>query len=105
MKVFLKNKYGAMKQVKVGFSWTMLFFGFFVPLIRGDWKWTIISLLIGVFTCGIANLVLAFIYNKIYIKDLIESGWCPADETAANVLRSKGFFFREENNLDTVAND
>ena len=34
MKVFMKNQFGAMKQVKVGFSWTMLFFGFLVPLIR-----------------------------------------------------------------------
>lgn len=40
MKVFMRNSYGAMKQVKVGYSWTVLFFGFFVPLIRGDWKWS-----------------------------------------------------------------
>lgn len=95
MKVYMKNQFGAMKQVKVGFSWTMLFFGFIVPLIRGDWKWCIVSLLISLVTCGIAWIVFPFIYNKIYIKDLIENGWYPADDAAKNALRVKGIFFVE----------
>lgn len=97
MKVFMKNQFGARKQVKVGFSWTMLFFGCFVPLIRGDWKWAIISFLVSFATAGIAWFVLPFIYNKIYIKNLVETGWVPADETAANAFRSKGIYFPEAN--------
>lgn len=53
------------KQVKVGFSWTMFFFGFWVPLIRGDWKWLVVMLLldiIGIWSYGtvssIANIVM-----------------------------------------------
>ena len=34
-----------LKQAPIGFSWTNFFFGFFVPLFRGDWKWAGIFLL------------------------------------------------------------
>lgn len=42
MVVNLINDAGLMKQAPVGFSWTMLLFGPFVPLFRGDLKWTIL---------------------------------------------------------------
>lgn len=58
MKVYLKNSVGVTKHVKLGFSWTMLFFGFFVPLFRGDFKWTLISLVLSFVTCGLAWFVL-----------------------------------------------
>lgn len=37
MKVNMTNDdTGEVKQCKVGFSWTMFFFGFLVPIFRGD---------------------------------------------------------------------
>ena len=36
MIVTLINASGQMRTVKVGFSWTVFFFGFLVPLYRGD---------------------------------------------------------------------
>ena len=53
----------------------MLFFGIFVPLCRGDWKWFLIILVANLFTYGLASVVFAFVYNKIYIKDLLEKGY------------------------------
>jgi hypothetical protein len=68
----LKNpNTGELKEAPVGFSWTVLFWGFFPPLFRGDWKFTAIFLLLGMFTFGASNLVFSFIYNKFFIKDLI----------------------------------
>lgn len=91
MKIVLRHESGLVKEVKKGFSWTFLFFGLFVPLVRGDLKWTIIMLLLqalaGAFTFGIGafvvSLIFAFIYNKVYIKSLLEKGYkatTPEDE-------------------------
>jgi len=74
--IVLENpKTGSIKQAPVGFSWTTLFFGFFPPLFRGDWKWAIIMLILAIITVGFSGLVFMFIYNKLYIKDLIGSGY------------------------------
>lgn len=66
---------GHIKEAPVGFSWTVLFFGFFPPLFRGDWKWAIIMFLLSMITMGLSGLVFMFIYNKLYIKDLVGSGF------------------------------
>ena len=66
---------GAIKEAPVGFSWTVFFFGFFPPLFRGDWKWAVIIFLLACITMTFSNLVFMFIYNKLYIKELIGSGY------------------------------
>lgn len=64
-----------LRTVKVGFSWTTLFFGCLVPLVRGDIKWALIMLLCSMLTCGISLLVFPFFYNRIYIKELQSKGY------------------------------
>ena len=81
---------GISKEVKVGFSWTMFFFGPLVPLIRGDSKWFILSIVISLFTVGIGWLFLPFIYNKHYITDLMEKGYRPADIALRKELFDRG---------------
>lgn len=99
MKIRIKNQTGYIKEVKVGFSWTTLLFGFFVPLFRGDWKWFAIMLLVCLVVGGttmipwIASFVFAFTYNNQYLKAMLEKGWIPADESSANVLDSKGIAY------------
>ena len=72
MKRTMKNEIGQVKVVKEGFSWTMLFFGIFVPLCRGDWKWFLIILIANLFTYGLASVAFAFIYNKIDREEILE---------------------------------
>lgn len=73
--ITVKNSNGVTKTVKSGFSWTMFFFGAFVPLVRGDWKYLLISMLAALFTCGLSWVVLPFFYNKLYLNDLLNNGY------------------------------
>ncbi|MBT2756723.1 DUF2628 domain-containing protein [Mesobacillus foraminis] len=98
MKARLTNDAGVLKEVKIGFSWTTFFFGFFPALFRGDLKWAVIMFitgaLIGVFTLGfgawIPGIVFSFIYNKLYIKELLEKGYRPADAQTQSDLQANG---------------
>ena len=72
---FENPKTGHLKEAPVGFSWTVLFFGPFPPLFRSDWKWAIIMFLLALLTWGLSSCVFMFIYNKLYIKDLIGAGF------------------------------
>ncbi|MBR5914736.1 MAG: hypothetical protein IKZ58_10315 [Selenomonadaceae bacterium] len=86
------------KKCPTGFSWTTFFFGLFVPLIRGDFKWAaivfVIFTVISVVTAGIGslgvNIIFAFLYNKIYIRELMNKGFVPADETSQNWCATNG---------------
>ncbi|WP_163859478.1 hypothetical protein [Paenibacillus elgii] len=91
MKINLRNQVGIVKERKVGFSWTTLFFGFFPALFRGDWKWAIIQFIAAGCTFGISVLVFCFIYNKLHINDLLKNGYEPSDENSRTVLVAKGF--------------
>lgn len=90
-KVILKHQtLQKMKKVPFLYSWSSVVFGFFVPLLRGDFKWFFIYLIVGLFTYNIGSIILAFFYNKSYITSLIEKGYLPADERSKELLVSKG---------------
>jgi hypothetical protein len=62
-------------EAPIGFSFTTLFFGIFVPLLRGDVSGSIIMLIATFLTGGLAWLVFPFIYNEMYIKALQKQGY------------------------------
>ena len=74
--IIFKNPHtGAMKEAPVGFSWTTLLFGFFPALFRVCWKYAAIQFILAMLTMGLSDIIFAFIYNKLYIKDLIGAGF------------------------------
>lgn len=87
------------KPAKIGFSWTVFFFGCLPPLFRGDWKWFFILLIVEAvfglptfgFGAGIIGIIFSFFYNKIYINDLLDHGYQAADDYSREALRSHGF--------------
>lgn len=91
MFITLKNPSGILIQAKVGFSWTMLFFGMFVPFLRGDIKWFLTSLLLGFLSWGFSWFVFPFFYNSIYIKERLAEGYSPANKESRKILKQYGF--------------
>lgn len=93
--VMMKHKTtGIVKQGFYGYSWTYLFFGFWVPLLRGHYGMAGIHFLIAILsyvTLGIPQIILSFMFNKFYTLRLLEDGYIFADtpennQTAARVL-------------------
>lgn len=66
---------GITQKAPIGFSWTTLFFGGLPALFRGDIKWFFIQLLVDCFTLGVSAFAFPFIYNKIFVKKLLEKGF------------------------------
>lgn len=100
MKIVLTNKQREAVRVKVGFSWTTLFFGCFVPIFRKDWKYFGLMLLFSILTFGLSHIVFGFIYNKLYIKGLLKNGYIPTKKVYTDeLLRRKIIIERNEREL------
>lgn len=66
---------GELVRAPVGWSWTSLFFGFFVPFFRQDWLGGFVSLILTIFVAGAVNIVMAFMYNRYYIGAKVKEGF------------------------------
>ena len=88
--VLMKNsKTGILKEGFYGFSWTYLFFGFWVPLCRGNMSMFglhFLLALVSIYTLGIPQIIMAFFFNKLYTIDLIERGYTFVENDEAKIL-------------------
>jgi len=91
MLVTMQNSAGQIRTTKVGFSWTVFFFGFCVPLFRGDAKWAAIMFVTNLFTVWLVNLIFCFTYNGTYIRGLLNQGYYPADTLSKDILVKNNF--------------
>jgi hypothetical protein len=66
---------GMMKTGLYGFSWTYLFFGWFVPLFRGELGVGALHLLFTAVTFGFWQFIVCFLYNKQYMTRMLTDGW------------------------------
>ena len=82
-KIHLKHpEFELTKEVPVGFSWTVFFWGMFPALFRSDWKWALIMFFLALVTFGFSFFVFMFIYNKLYMDSLLEQGYASVDSEA-----------------------
>ena len=73
---------GLTKDGYFGYSWTYLFFGWFVPLFRGELGVAALHLLFTMFTFGLWQLIVSFLYNKQYMTRMLEKGYVLKDSAA-----------------------
>jgi hypothetical protein len=78
--VLLKHKdSGIRKTARLGWSWTYYYFGFLVPIFRGEITIAVLHLVITIFTLGLFQIVWSFLYNKQHMTRLLTSGWILSD--------------------------
>jgi len=75
---------GLMKSGYYGFSWTFLFFGWFVPVFRGELLIGLLHFVITVVTFGLWQVIIAFLYNKQYMTRMLEKGYVLNDTEVVN---------------------
>lgn len=63
-----------------GFSWTYLFFGWLVPLFRGELVVAALHLFFTIITLGIWQIITAFLYNRQFMTRQLEKGYELYDE-------------------------
>ena len=88
------NKSGVIKYGKYGFSWTYLFFGFFIPLYRGELGVGVLHIIFSMLTLGLSNLIFAFIYNKQFMLRMLTTGWelVGSDKENSDAREALGIF-------------
>ena len=79
---------GIEKNCYVGYSWTYFFFGFFVPIFRGEISIGIFHLVFSIVTFGLFQLVMPFLYNKQASIRLLLNGWELNDSEENNLFAS-----------------
>jgi hypothetical protein len=81
---------GLAKNAYVGFCWTYVFFGWIVPVVRGEIGIGVLHLVLTLVSLGLFQLVMPFLYNKQHATRLLTSGWSLADSTDADARRRLG---------------
>lgn len=69
------TKNGVEREVKNGISWTFFFFGFLVPLFRGQAIEALLIFCSNVLTLGLSHFYFTFTINDRYKRYLLEDGW------------------------------
>ena len=89
MDVIFKNKMGVTKKVKVGYSWTVLFFGGFPMLFRGMPMHGILLIMLGFMTFGLSSIIYSFMANKATAIYAMEHGYEPIKDAAWEYAKPK----------------
>lgn len=61
-----------MQTIRLGYSFTMLLFGFFVPFFRRDWKTGFILMLCDILSLSAVSVIFAWFYNFYDVRRLIK---------------------------------
>lgn len=77
---------GMIKTGYYGYSWTYLFFGWFVPVFRGELGVAALHLLFTILTGGLWQIIFSFLYNRQYMTRMLTYGWVLAGSDGQNQM-------------------
>ena len=66
---------GLAKNGYVGYSWTYLVLGWFVPMFRGELGIGVLHFAFTLISAGLSQLFFPFIYNRQYMTRMLTSDW------------------------------
>lgn len=72
---FEHPKTGTTRTAPIGFNWRLLQFGALLPMYQREWKLCLLVTVGGALTFSVSNVLLAFFYNKLYVRSLIAAGF------------------------------
>ena len=73
----------------IGYCWTYLFFGWIVPIFRGEIGISALHLLFTLITVGLFQFVMSFLYNKQFMIRHLTNGYELSDEETVNLMARK----------------
>ena len=82
------NPSGLLRKAYYNYSLTYFFFGWLVPIFRGEIGIGALHFIFTILTFGIFQLVMPFLYNKQYTTRLLTKGWMLSDN-AENESRAR----------------
>ena len=88
---------GVQSTCYVGFSWTYLLFGFFVPIFRGEIIIGIVHAVFSFITLGLFWLIMTFLYNKQHAVRLLTNSWILNDSEKMNQLACEKIGIKYDN--------
>lgn len=78
---------GLVRDGQVGYSITYFFFGWLVPVIRGEIAIGVLHLVLTLASFGLFQwLVMPYLYNRQHMTRLLTNGWVLADTEEMNQL-------------------
>ena len=87
------DKSDIQKNCFTGYSWTYFFFGFFVPIFRGEIAISSFHFILTLTTFGIFQLIMPFLYNKQYSIRLLNDSWSLNDSEKNNEIARRRIGF------------
>jgi hypothetical protein len=94
IEIYEPNKVSG-KKYNIGFSFPLLFLGFLVLLYRNDTYWVKRYIIFSLFTLGLFTFFFPFFYNRIYIRNCLNSGYLVKNEEELDYLLKKKIIQKE----------
>ena len=95
--VVVNNEKGKIKESPDGFSWTVLIFGFWPALLRGDFLGVLVIAIINAATnfnpvlYVLSSVLISIFYNYTYINRKINSGYELPTNNSKELLKKHGY--------------